>query len=53
MRIAGEVTIRLWIARIFLDCEEQFRHRFIEAPSEEMHGAYRCGRSAYTGTRAN
>ena len=53
MRIAGgEITIRLRRARIFLDREEQFRHRFIEAPSEEMRAAYRSGRSAHTGAGA-
>jgi hypothetical protein len=36
----GEVTICFREARIFLDCEEQFRDGFIEAPSDEMRGAY-------------
>ena len=32
----GEITIRLGEVRIFLDREEQLRHRLIEAPAEEM-----------------
>lgn len=53
MRIAGgKATIPLRSTRVFLDCEEQFRHRLIETPSEEMHAAYRTGRSAHTGARA-
>src|SRR6516225_12233761 len=35
----GEVAICFREARIFLDCEEQFRDGFIEAPSDEMRGA--------------
>ena len=46
----GEIAIWLWEAGIFLDCEEQFWDGFIEAPSDEMRGAYyeerrgTCGR---------
>jgi hypothetical protein len=36
----GENARRVREAWIFLDREEQFRYRLIEAPSEEMRGAY-------------
>src|SRR6516162_10578663 len=48
----GEIAIRVRVARILLDRQEKFRHRLIEAPSEEMCGAYYHERSAGTGARA-
>jgi hypothetical protein len=35
----GKPTIRLRVAGVLLDRQEQLRHSLIEAPSEEMRGA--------------
>jgi hypothetical protein len=50
----GEKAIRLRVAWILLDREKELRHCPIEAPSEEMRGAYyrhRCA-AAGAGTEA-
>jgi hypothetical protein len=47
----GEKTIRRWEAWILLNREEQLRHRLIEAPAEEMRGAYLMERRADPGAR--
>ena len=50
MRVAGgEIAIRLRVAWILLDREEQLRHCLIEAPAEEMRGAYYEERRADAG----
>jgi hypothetical protein len=36
----GEPAIRLGLTWIFLDREEQFRHRLIKAPAGELREAY-------------
>jgi hypothetical protein len=48
----GEIAIWVRVARILLDRQEKYRHRLIEAPSQEMCGAYYHERSADTGARA-
>jgi len=35
-----EKAIRPRVARILLDTEEQLRHGLMEAPADEMRGAY-------------
>src|SRR5712671_3424831 len=45
----GEKAIRLRVAWILLDREEEFRYCLIEAPSEEMRGAYYRHRRAVAG----
>ena len=53
MRIAGgEIAIRLWKIGIFLDREEQFRHRLIEAPTKQMRAAHCKKGHADASTRA-
>ena len=46
---SGEIAIRRWVGWILLDREQQFRHRFIEAPSKEMRGTYQKERRADAG----
>jgi hypothetical protein len=45
----GEIAIWLREAGIFLDREEQFRDGFIEAPGDEMRGAYYKERREHAG----
>src|SRR6516165_722632 len=46
---SGEIAVRLRVAWIPLDREEQFRHCLIEAPVGEMRGAYYGKRAADAG----
>src|SRR5215469_5190012 len=53
MRITGgEIAIRHREARILLDREHEFRHCFIEPPSQEMRLAYYSERRADPSARA-
>ena len=45
----GEKAIRLRVAWILLDREEEFRHGLIKAPADEMRGAYDKERRADAG----
>src|SRR5262249_933712 len=47
----GEIAIWRREARILLDRKEQFRHGFIEAPSQEMRLAYQRMRRTNAGAR--
>ena len=52
MRVAGgENAVRMRMARILSDGEDQFRDRFIEAPAEEVRGADDTERRADLGAR--
>ena len=52
MRVAGgENTVRVGVARIILNREEQLRHGLIEAPAEKMGGAYPDEHRADAGAR--
>ena len=47
----GQNAMRVRLARILLDREEQRRHCFIEAPTDEMREAYYNKRRADAGAR--
>src|SRR5215469_2210420 len=46
-----KIAIRRRETGILLDCDEQFRHRLIKAPSQEMRLAYQRKRGANAGAR--
>src|SRR5277367_5826452 len=51
-KAGGESAIRLGVAWIILDCEEQLRHCLIETPADKMCDAYCSERRAAPGAGA-